>query len=84
MVGTDEILKSGETREMLVQALQRNEVAAELEDMGVSVEDARTRVMRMTDAEVARLHERVATLPAGGDLSMVELLLILILVVLIA
>lgn len=82
LVGTDEILKSADQeREAIVQALERDEVAAELEAMGVSVENARARVNRMTDAEVARLHQHVATLPAGGDFTGLEVVLIVILVV---
>lgn len=82
LVGTDEILKRADQREAIVQAIEREEVAAELEAAGISVENARTRVNRMTDAEVAQLHERVATLPAGGDFSGLEVLLIVILIVL--
>jgi hypothetical protein len=84
LVGTDEILQSAnQEREAIVQAMERDEVAAELEAMGISVQDARTRVNRMTDAEVAQLHERVGALPAGGDFSGLEVLLIVILVILV-
>ncbi|MDZ7749728.1 MAG: PA2779 family protein [Halofilum sp. (in: g-proteobacteria)] len=83
MVATDEVLRgSDDRREAVVQALERDAVAAELEAMGVSVESARQRVQRMTDTEVARLHGHIAALPAGGDLSTVELLLIIIIVIL--
>lgn len=83
LVGTDEILKNADPkREAIVQALERDEVAAELESMGISAENARARVNRMTDAEVAQLHDRVETLPAGGDFSGLEVALIIILVIL--
>lgn len=83
LVGTDDVLKNADPqREAIVQALERDEVAAELESMGISAENARARVNRMTDAEVAQLHERVDTLPAGGDFSGLEVALIVILVIL--
>lgn len=83
MVETDEVLRdSEEQRAALVQTLERDAVAAELEAMGVSVESARQRVSRMTDTEIAQLHGRVAALPAGGNLSTTELLLIIIIVIL--
>lgn len=86
MVGTDRILRDAGTeaqRAELERMLGRDEVRTELEALGVPAERAHERVQRLTDTEVARLHGQVAGLPAGGNLSTVQLLLIILLIVLI-
>lgn len=85
MVGTDRILRDAGAeaqRQELARLLERDEVRAELEAMGVPAERAHARVQRLTDTEVARLHGQVAGLPAGGNLSTVHVLLIILLIVL--
>lgn len=85
MVGTDRVLRGANTeaqREELVRLLERDQVRAELEALGVPGDSARERVERLTDTEVAHLRGQVAALPAGGDLSNVELLLLILLIVL--
>lgn len=83
MVGTERILNDTDTqRREFSRTLQRAEVRDRLQEMGVAVENVRQRVERLTDAEVAHLHQQMDSLPAGGNLSTVELLLIIILIVL--
>lgn len=85
MVGTDRVLRGAAIeaqREELVRLLERDAVRAELEALGVPGDSARERVERLTDTEVARLHGQVASLPAGGRLSSLELVLVILLVVL--
>lgn len=83
MIDTGRILNQADVqRQSIVQVLQREEVRAQLEEMGVAVENVHQRVERLTDAEVVRLHQQLDSLPAGGNLSTVELLLIIILIVL--
>lgn len=82
MVDTDRVLDEVRSqRQSLLQALERDEVRAQLESMGVAGADARQRVARLTDTEIRALHQRVNSLPAGGNISTVELLLIIILIV---
>lgn len=86
MVGTDQVLHDADRatqREALVELLERDAVVAEFEALGVAGDDARERVERLTDTEVAHLHGQVASLSAGGNLSTVQLLLIILLIVLI-
>lgn len=85
MVGTERVLRHAGTeaqREHLVHLLERDEVRAELEALGVPGGSARERVERLTDTEVAQLHGQVASLPAGGHLSTTQVLLIVLLIVL--
>jgi hypothetical protein len=70
IIGTDQIHAAGaveQNRARIAAALQRPDVAAELERMGVSKADAEARVAALSDDEVASLAHRVDTMPAGGD-----------------
>jgi hypothetical protein len=62
--------------------LERPEVAAELQKMGIPADHARARVDAMTPSEVAQLAGRLDALPAGGAVSDRDLLLVVILVLL--
>lgn len=86
LVTTDQILHESGVNEMkqeVAQVLQRDDVQAELESMGVSPEVAQERVARLSDREVAKLHQQVASLPAGGSASGLVLVLIILLLVII-
>ena len=54
-------------REAVRGALERDDVRAQLQALGVSVDDARARVDALTDEEVASLAGRLDQLPAGGS-----------------
>jgi len=69
VVATDRVLaETAETSERaeIIDMLQRDAVRAELKAMGVAPEAAAERVGRMTDAEVAELHDRIEDARAGG------------------
>lgn len=86
MVTTEQVLHESGVNEMkqeLAQVLQRDEVQAELESMGVSPEAAQERVARLSDREVALLHQQVASLPAGSGASGLVVVLVVLLLVLI-
>lgn len=70
IIGTEQVHAASvaaEQRARVVAALERPDVAAQLESMGVAKGDAQARVAAMTDAEVATLAQRADALPAGGD-----------------
>lgn len=69
-------------RDRVKTLLERPELAAELEKMGVAPQDARARVDAMTPAEVSRLAGRLDALAAGGQMSNRDLLLVILLVLL--
>ena len=48
-------------------ALDRPEVQAELEKLGISRSDAQSRIAALTDVEAASVAHQIDTLPAGGD-----------------
>jgi len=66
-------------RDRVKSMLERPELAAQLEKMGVNAADARARVDAMTPEEVTQLAGRLDQLAAGGALSNQDLLLIIIL-----
>jgi hypothetical protein len=76
----------GTERERVKGMLERPEVAAELERLGVPAAEARARVDAMTHQEVAELAGRVDALAAGGasnrDLLLVILLVLLLILIL--
>lgn len=64
--------------------VDRADVRQRLQAMGVSGLASGDRVASLTDAEVHALAQRIDTLPAGGDLSNQDLLLILLVAILVA
>lgn len=74
----------GSERERVLTLIERPEVAAELEKMGIAPDEAKARVSAMTEAEVASLAGRLDTAVAGGAISNTDFLLILILILLVA
>ncbi|MGQ0547280.1 MAG: PA2779 family protein [Betaproteobacteria bacterium] len=63
--------------------LERPEVQAELEKMGIAAAEAAARADAMSDAEVVSLAGRLDAVPAGGAVSDRELILILLIVILV-
>ena len=75
--------QSEKNRAHLNQLLARDDVQKALTAQGVDVIAAQQRVTSMTDAEIQILATRMEQLPAGGKLSRVELLLVIIIIILI-
>jgi hypothetical protein len=66
MVATESAVAAGD-RAHIAGLLDRTEVRAQLEALGVSVADAKARVAALGDAEVTQLAGQIDSLPAGGD-----------------
>lgn len=70
MIGTDQVISASvaqQNREKIEAALNRPDVMAQLEQMGVKKADAQARVAALTDAEAASVAGQIDSLPAGGD-----------------
>ncbi|MFP4034300.1 MAG: PA2779 family protein [Desulfovermiculus sp.] len=67
MLGTDSVLpsKTDATRTQLQELLQRDDVEQSLQEHGIDVQEARARVMTLSDAELEQIQGRLDTLPAG-------------------
>ena len=55
-----------ETTAAFDELLQRQEVRQQLMEMGVAPADVKQRLERLSDAEIAQLHQRIDSLPAGA------------------
>ena len=78
IIGIDEQVE----RDRVKSLLERPELGAELQKMGVAPEEARARVDAMTPQEVSQLAGRLDALAAGGAASNRDLLLVILLVLL--
>jgi len=65
-------------RQALVERLQRSEVRQQLLAMGVQPDAVESRILQLSDAEVAQLSQQIADAPAGSGV--VELLVLIFLV----
>lgn len=71
IIGTDQIHAASAAQQnqaKIAAALNRPEVLAQLEQMGVTKADAQARVAALTDEEAATLAHQIDSLPAGGDI----------------
>jgi len=80
IVSTDQVA-AGAERERVRDFLDRQEVRAKLESLGVNADSARARVDALTDQEARDLAARIDQLPAGGDVLGVLFLIFIILLV---
>lgn len=72
-----------EARTRVKSMLERPELAAEIEKMGIAPQEAQSRVDAMTPAEVSQLAGRIDALAAGGQSGTRDLLLVLLVVLLV-
>ncbi len=66
IVATDEA-RSGLKRDQVTGFLERSEVRARMQALGVDPDAARARVAALSDDEVASLADQLDQLPAGGS-----------------
>jgi len=66
MLPTDSVVASP-AKDRVVTFLNRSDVSAQLQSMGVNPADAKARVASLTDDEAAQLAAKIDNLPAGGD-----------------
>lgn len=74
-----ETLVAGTQQQRLAGLLERGDVQARLQALGVDPTQARERVAALSDEEAARLAARLDQLPAGGDILGVALIVFLVL-----
>jgi hypothetical protein len=67
----------------VVTGLERSDVRAQLERLGVEPAAAAQRAAALSDQELARLADRLDTLPAGGDAGILEFIGLVFIVLLI-
>lgn len=70
LISTEQVVAAGaaqQQRATISVALNRTEVQAQLQDLGITRADAQARIAALTDAEAASIAHQIDTLPAGGD-----------------
>ncbi len=83
LVTTQEAVAPEAGRDRIRAFLERSEVRDQLEALGVDADEARARVAGLSDAEVAEVAGRLDSLPAGGDLAGVLLVIAAVFLILI-
>src|SRR3990167_6796728 len=84
MVSNSQLVQSGQQqdgRAALLQALARADVQAKLSDMGVDATDITNRINQMTPGELSQLNQKMAELPAGGDVLGIIVLIFLVFII---
>ena len=66
MISTDAALSTPEGARVL-SVLERADVRAQLQSLGVKPDDVSARLAALSNAELAQLADRLDQLPAGGD-----------------
>jgi hypothetical protein len=87
MIGTDEAVSTQQQsndRAKLDAFLTQSKVQDEMRAMGVDAATARARVKALTNEEAAQIVQKMASVPAGGNLSTTDFILILLLIILVA
>ncbi len=82
LVSTEAALAGAPLPPRVAATLQRADVQARLQQLGVSPELARQRIARLSDAELARLDQRLDRLPAGAGVIEVVGLVFIVLIIL--
>lgn len=72
---------TSEQRQQLHHFLERDDVRAQLIDLGVNPAEAQARVDRLSDQEVMSAAQRMQQLPAGGDAVAAVALLFVVLII---
>jgi hypothetical protein len=70
MVQTADILATQDShgdRQTVSDFMERKDVARQLQDWGVDVDEAKARVASLSDEEIQMLAQHIDQLPAGGD-----------------
>ena len=86
MVETETVIdmaRGHEARDYVNSILVREDVQTVFISQGIDPREAKARVDSLSDAEVVRLADQIEQLPAGGDVGVISVLVIILLVVLI-
>ena len=81
LVGTDNAVSAAQARAARTTVagfIDRGEVVAQLQALGLTAQDAKARVVALTDAEAAAIADRAGSLPAGANGGGIGILLVII------
>jgi hypothetical protein len=84
MIDNDQVANRGlshQTRDGLQQLFEQEAAQQQLQEWGVNPEQIKSRIDRLTDAELARINQQVNDLQAGGGVLGVLLVIFLVFVI---
>jgi hypothetical protein len=84
MIDNDQVVNRGlshQTRDGLQQLFEQEAAQQQLQEWGVNPEQIKSRIDRLTDAELARINQQVNDLQAGGGVLGVLLVIFLVFVI---
>jgi hypothetical protein len=82
MIGTGQIVanQAQSDRSTVLNFLERQDVAGQLQSLGTDAASAKDRVNAMTDQEVSTLARNIQAMPAGADSHSWRVLLVLVII----
>ena len=84
MIGNEQIINQhsqGQTRDSLQQLLDQQSARQQLQSLGVSPDQIKSRIDSLTDSELARINRHVDTLDAGGSVLGILLVIFIVFVI---
>ena len=84
LIGNDQIINQGlsnQTRAGLQQLLEKENLQQQLQEWGVNPDQIKSRIARLTDAELVRINQQINDLHAGGDVIGILLIIFLVFVI---
>ena len=84
LIGNDQIINQGlsnQTRAGLQQLLEKETLQQQLQEWGVNPDQIKSRIARLTDAELVRINQQINDLHAGGDVIGILLIIFLVFVI---
>lgn len=84
MIGNEQIINQhsqGQTRDSLQQLLDQQSARQQLQSLGVSPDQIKSRIDSLTDSELARINRHVDTLDAGGNILGILLVIFIVFVI---
>lgn len=84
MIGNEQVINQhsqGQTRDSLQQLLDQQSARQQLQSLGVSPDQIKSRIDSLTDSELARINRHVDTLDAGGNILGILLVIFIVFVI---
>jgi hypothetical protein len=84
MIGNQQIVNQGlshQTRDSLQQLLDQDAARQQLQALGVSPDQIKSRIDSLTDAELARINQQITDLNAGGSILGILLVIFIVFVI---
>lgn len=82
IISTKQLMHASSSTATIDGFLAKQEVQAKLAELGVSSENIQARVATLTNEEIAQINQQIESMPAGGDIGGVVVVIGVILIIL--